>query len=304
MDYKDVNLIPDVISTIESRDEIDTSVQLGSSIKLEVPLIAAPMVDVADSAEQLNEITKAGSFGFVHRFSDLETRLETFNKTERTVGCSIGLGEDKEFDTLYEAGCRFFCLDVANGANFHAINWFQNLNLRDSEWVLGNVGSAKNYETLSILPNVMAVRVGLSCGAGCSTANATGIRTPMASLVASLEIPNVAVADGGIKEPGDFCKAIAFGSQYAMAGSIFAQCKDSSAKTVKGKKFYSGSASAEVQSKTRVPRYIEGKTVSLESSNETISEMVNRYKEGLRSCMSYFNARNIEEFQHYFREAE
>jgi IMP dehydrogenase len=303
MDYKDVNLIPDVISHIESRDSVDTSVQFGS-IRLEVPLLAAPMVDVADTAKQLKEISKAGSFGFIHRFSDLATRIKKFEQAECPVGCAVGLKEEEEFNALYDAGCRFFCLDIANGANYHSIEWFQKLNLRDSEWVLGNVGSSSNYNILAALPNVIAVRVGLSCGAGCSTANATGIRTPMASLVASLEIPNIAIADGGIKEPGDFCKAIAFGAQYAMAGSVFAQCKNSSARTIDNKKTYSGSASLENPSKNTVPRYIEGKTIELESSNETLSGMIKRYQEGLKSCMSYFNASNIEEFQQYFREVE
>ena len=45
------------------------------------------------------------------------------------------------------------------------------------------------------------------------------------------------------------------------------------------------------------PKYIEGRTKFLEYNAESLEEMMDRFADGLRSSMSYFNARNLDEYR-------
>ena len=87
-----------------------------------------------------------------------------------------------------------------------------------------------------------------------------------------------------------------------MLGSIIANCSDSPAEILKrdGKwfKVYHGSASFEIQKEYRNnPKYIEGRTRLLEYDGESLEGLITRFHDGIRSCMSYFNAKNLEEFR-------
>ncbi len=106
------------------------------------------------------------------------------------------------------------------------------------------------------------------------------------------------IADGGIGEPADMCKAIACGADIVMLGGAIAKTTDSPAELIKKDgvfyKVYHGSASFEIQKRTR---YIEGRTRLLDYEGETLESLIARFCDGLRSSMSYFNARNLEEYR-------
>lgn len=106
------------------------------------------------------------------------------------------------------------------------------------------------------------------------------------------------IADGGIKYPGDIVKALTVGADYVMIGTGFANCKDSAAKVVNGKKVQRGQASEEYQmeylGKVR-NGCAEGVTRHLEIDGKTISEKVEYYIGGLRSAISYLGLRNSED---------
>ncbi len=306
LDFKDVSLVSRQISTISSRGEIDTSVDFCGG-RLSVPIIASPMKDVCD-ARVANIMMENGAFGIIHRFSSVAQQVSEYKKA-KGAGCAIGINGDWEerYNALYKAGCRVFCLDVANGANKNiAANLERIARDGDSYVIVGNTVSTEGFAFLEF-SLVDAVRVGVAGGAGCTTKNATGIYHPMISLIKETyhgrqNSKITIIADGGIKEPSDFCKAIIFGADVCMFGSLLANTKEAPSEKIHkdGKWYtqYSGSASEKVQQTYKdIPKYIEGRTTLIEFKEEKIKEVLNRFTEGLKSSMSYFNARNLEEYR-------
>lgn len=306
-DYGDIHLISRQISEVNSRDSVDTSVTFCGA-KLEVPIVASPMKDVADVKGAI-DIVEAGAFVFLHRFNTIAEQVKMFaavNKISLSVGCALGINGDfqERLEALYHAGCRRFCLDVANSANkniepaIYAIKELSPYN----HVVVGNVMSREGFEYNSRLPCVKAVRVGVGGGAGCTTTNATGLYHPAASLISECATKRsygntLIIADGGLREPGDMCKALAMGADVVMLGSALAGCTNSAAPIQSGYKVFSGSASEKIQESYREPRYIEGQTIRLPSNEENMSQLIKRWQDGIRSCMSYCGATNISDFR-------
>jgi len=297
------------VSDVKSRGSVDPSVKLGS-YKLKIPIVGSPMRDVCNG-EFGFKLIEQGCYGIIHRFCSIKEQVEEYLKNPQLAAAVGVINKDffERFVALETVGCKVFCIDVANGATSlveeTVLKAFEH---NDSAlFIVGNVASKEAYVWLSKLPNVIGVRCGIAGGGACTTKNATGVYHPMASLIAECKsvkthgMPLI-IADGGIKEPADFCKAIALGADCVMLGAVLAAAADSPAELIKrdGRfyKVYHGSASFEIQ-KTRVdkPKYIEGKTTLLEFNNETVEQVVTRFDDGLRSSMSYFNASTIEEYQ-------
>ena len=101
------------------------------------------------------------------------------------------------------------------------------------------VGNTTTYDvTLDLLETgIQGVFVGIGPGAACTTRGVLGIGVPMASAIALAAsarddyqkksgryVP--IIADGGIVNSGDICKAIACGADAVMIGSPFAKSKE------------------------------------------------------------------------------
>lgn len=325
-DLDDICLIPRVVSTIRSRDEVKPSVELFPGVTLTVPIIAAPMMDVCNGVFAL-KMRELGGFGFIHRFSSVGEQVKEFYDSDKQGGCAIGTGDDflARYNALYNAGCRWFCLDIANGSS-EIVETTLNMVRREMDhvhWMVGNIASKESLHFINLLP-VNAVRVGIAGGGGCTTKNATGIYHPMASLLQECKeysqpwsmAPKI-VADGGINSPDRMCKALALGADCVMMGSALAIAKESPAQKVNATKYrfpndhygfypnpppldsaiFRGSASFEIQKEYREPRYIEGKEILLPYKGESLEEIITKFMNGLRSSMSYFNARTLEEYR-------
>lgn len=322
--FEDVTLISESVSTIESRDDIQLSLDFCNT-KLSVPILASPMKSVCDGTVA-KIMAENGGMGIIHRFCSVEEQVKEYklaSSFNKNVGCAIGVNTEPinlmaRFDILYMAGCRIFCIDVANGASTRVQKEINQLLedplVEDAKFIVGNVVSAEQYIWCSELPNVCACRVGISGGSACTTKNATGIYDKPISLISechrakdNLRLNTIIIADGGIGEVSHAVKAIAAGADVVMLGAEIAKTVESPAELLKvplpnGEfKFYkvhNGSASEENQKLYKdTPKYIEGKSKLLEYHNEPLVKVLNRYVEGLKSSMSYFNARTIEEFR-------
>lgn len=338
-DLDDIYLIPRSVSTIKSRDEIKPSVELFPGVILTVPIIAAPMMDVCNGAFAL-KIREAGGFGFIHRFASIDEQVKEYKISDGAAGCAIGLGGGgiARFDALYAAGCRYFCLDVANGFSEEVAKALEFYSHTDTYFVVGNIASKEGYQYLSSLSNVFGIRCGIAGSKVCTTKNATGIYNPTGSLLEEIETSRkdyiygyptlhrqkskeypLVIADGGINTVERFVKSLALGADLVMMGSGLATAKESPAQKVNATKYtypndlyafyppygipmvdsviFRGSASFEVQKEYREPRYIEGKEVLLPYSDENLEQILDRFMAGLRSSMSYFNARTLKELR-------
>lgn len=308
LDFDNVCLVPRIVSTIESRDDI--KIEVNSVKNFRCPIVASPMMDVCDGVVA-NKMAMNWGLGIIHRFNTIEEQVKEYLKgfppDGSIKGCAIGVEGDsfERFKALDKVGCKLFCIDTANGAHIKVKKMIERISNSYISIMAGNVASSQCYEWLQQFDRVKFIRVGIAGGTSCTTKNATGVSRGMLSCVAEcakVKKNTVLIADGGIKEPSDMCKAIAFGADMVMLGGVLAAATDSPAETLDKDgalyKIYRGSASFEVQKEYREkPRYIEGKTSLLKCHGESIDEILNRFTEGLRSSMSYFNARTLEEYR-------
>lgn len=146
----------------------------------------------------------------------------------------------------------------------------------------------------------------------CHTKNITGVTRPQFSAVLDcceygnrVGIP--IVADGGLKELGDACKAIAAGAALVMAGGLFAGCKETPGEILTYSeegtpltKSYRGMASKAAMRTIKREEDMatpEGTLISVNCRNESVVDVVKAFKGALQSSMSYSNSKNISEFQ-------
>lgn len=116
------------------------------------------------------------------------------------------------------------------------------------------------------------------------------------------------ISDGGIREAGDFVKALAAGSNSAMAGSIFARCPESAAPTIhingEFKKLFSGMSSRWVQNQwkngLKKGTCPEG-TVKYLDMGEPVENLLERYSGALRSGITYAGGNDINSFHQKVR---
>jgi len=304
LEYKDVGLITRHISQIKSRADVNISTWFGD-ILLDIPMLASPMPDVCDG-NMAKTIRQCGAFGFIHRFMSVEEQIQHHNRAPNACGCAVGIGQAglDRFETLYEAGCRFFCVDVANGANYHVGKHLEKLCAFDDAYIIaGNVHTKEGFEFLQQFP-LLGIRCGIAGGSVCSTKIETGIYQPIVNVIlecASIKDGPLLIADSGIKQPQDMCKALALGADLVMAGNLFAATRESPAKTIKQEgslyKLYRGAASFSVQQDNdKKPQYVEGIEKIIPYSGP-VENVLTRFRNGLRSSMSYMNAHTIEEYQ-------
>lgn len=315
--YQQINLIPRH-SNLESRSLANTNAQfLGREFSL--PVVPANMKSVI-SVPLARKLSEMGLFYIMHR-QGLSIRgwpitrelLHVANKEGwKNISISVGVNkesmEDLEWAKAQGYRAQFVTIDVAHGHHDNVkkmIYWIkQNF---PCSIIAGNVTTpeAKNF---LIDAGADAVKIGIGQGSICTTRYETGFGLPMFSTLldcvqaktfrssTNRELPNKfcpTIADGGIQRVGDVAKALVAGATMAMAGGLFASCKDSPAEIINGQKQYHGSTSYAIK---RENKHIEGKTVQLTPS-DTFEARINEIKMALQSSISYAGGNNLSAFQ-------
>ena len=172
-----------------------------------------------------------------------------------------------------------------------------------------------------------AVKVGVGPGSACTTRIVAGVGVPQLTAVmdavAACRPHGVPViADGGIREPGDMAKAIAAGAESVMVGNLLAGTDESPGTVVtrggRKVKVYRGMASAAATQRRMAAEGVEPPAGTLFSSvspageteghavpegveatvpyRDSATAIVATLVGGLRSSMSYADARTVAEF--------
>jgi IMP dehydrogenase len=310
-DYDDISLIPRHASSLPHRSDARPALQFGP-VALEIPVLGSPMPDVC-GPEMCEALAGAGALGILHRFQSVEREVEEFRRASRrpgptAVGAAVGVTGDyrERFSALVEAGCRVLCLDTANGAHQQvasALAWVREQ--RDDVFlVAGNVASADAFRWLEER-GADAVRVGIAGGAVCETRTETGVFVPTPYAVAeavAVRRRALVIGDSGVRNPADLCKLLALGADCVMVGSALAGTREAPGRVivVDGKKYkiMRGAASFSVQQEAGrdEPEYVEGAETMVPYKGR-VRGVIDRYLAGLRSSMSYMDARTLEEYR-------
>lgn len=209
-----------------------------------------------------------------------------------------------------------FLVDVANGdtkASIETIKFIKDYS-PDASIMAGNVATRSGFARLQAA-GANFIRVGLGGGSICTTRTNTGFGLPtLTSVLDCAKEKDTAylIADGGIENPGDICKAIAAGADMCMLGKMLAGTSLSN-----GDKLdeagdltdnpneikwvsYSGMASKEANRKlksTKTIVSIEGESGQIPYTGET-KEIVGNIIGNLQSAVSYYaGCRNWTEFR-------
>lgn len=231
------------------------------------------------------------------------------------VGAAIGVGKESlaRAEALLEAGADALVLDSAHG---HSKNILTTISEIKAAWpncqlVAGNIATYEGAKAI-LKAGADTVKVGIGPGSICTTRIVAGVGVPQVTAVmeavkAAKEMDRCVISDGGIKYSGDIVKALAFGANSVMIGSLFAGSEESPGETMlyQGRtyKMYRGMGSIDAmkdgssdryfqeKSKKFVPEGIVGRVPFKGPVSETLFQMMG----GLRSGMGYVGAANLKE---------
>jgi GMP reductase len=163
------------------------------------------------------------------------------------------------------------------------------------------VGNGATGEWIEFLENlgVDCAKVGIGVSKSCRTRQYTGFgSTTISSLMeCAAAAKNIKImSDGGLTVEngevwiGDIAKAIRFGADCLMSGSLFSKCVDSPA-IIGG---YFGNASSTAKGNRT---HVEGATLKVETNGLTIEEQMNLIEDSLRSSVSYSGGTKIQDLK-------
>ncbi len=235
LDFKDVLIKPkysDVCSRqdviIEKFYKFRNSGQTWSG----TPIIAANLSTVG-TVKMAETLSKNKILTALHKFYSVEELSKFFSTLSDKLLFSfltIGITDndiDKLKQILIKGRPKFLCCDVANGNTQFVCDRLRIIRkiCPDSILMAGNVISAEMVHQYLLNCGVDIVKVGIGPGALCETRKVTGCGVCQLSAIgecteAAHGLKGHVCADGGIKEPGDLCKAFAAGADFVMIGSV------------------------------------------------------------------------------------
>ena len=315
-DFDDIVIIPETVTEINSRSEIDIRDENGL-----LPIITAPM-DTVISAHNMYHFSLNGFYCCLPR---CESR-KSFT-TSKTLFKSFSLDEADSLSYILSDERQYICIDIANGhmPKLRTIINRMKVNRPNVNLIVGNIANPDTFMELATL-GVWGVRVGIGAGAGCTTSANTGVHYPYGSLIHECYdykvrsgLKTKIIADGGIKKFADIIKALALGADLVMIGSVFNKSIQSSAPAYLWKLFrvrsqstlrwllkkkfsiykkYRGMSTKEVHKKwgNSKLKTAEG-IVRWNKIEYDLYKWTENFTDYLKSSMSYANAKNLEEFK-------
>ena len=240
--YDDINIVPEISSSIEHRSEC----------KLEPFLFTAPMSSVVN-LDNICDFIGQEIIPIIPRNIPLvDRKFFMFSPLQNTSLFFIALSLEEVEKLLIKFPVEgilhpfHICIDIANGHMQKLLNTIKKLKELYGEKIVIMSGNIANPETYKLYEEAGCdyVRCGIGGGAGCITASNTGVYYPLFSLLEetykikkSINGKCKIVADGGIRNYCDIQKALLY-ADYVMLGSMLNKAIESAGKTTYGKSYF------------------------------------------------------------------
>ncbi|HNV96949.1 MAG TPA: IMP dehydrogenase [bacterium] len=266
-----------------------------------------PIVD--ENFSILGLITKKD---LVENFDD---KLAAKDKNGRLlVGAAVGVGSDfmERVDALVEAEVDIIDLDIAHGHSIIEIEVLKQIKEKypNLEIIAGNIATSDAAKDL-ISAGADCVKVGIGPGSICTTRITTGFGVPQLTAIMDIypvcreyDIPMI--ADGGIKIPGDLVKALAAGADSVMLGGQLSGTEETPGPVINynGRQYKISRGMASLTAAISRPGAKEDLSKITPEGVEAkvpyrgpVKDVISKYIGGLRSGMSYGNAKVITELR-------
>ena len=249
----EIGIIQAVISYQNHRGDVNPYINICNRESL--PIFVAPMESVTDENNYQtwidNKLTPVVPRSVMQRLN-IDERLKLAYNTFVSFSLqeTIQLYEDGKFKGGYLNKPLYICVDIAHGTLESLYDICKKIKDEYGDKVIimtGNVANAKAYKNYCEC-GIDYMRVSIGSGSRCTTACATGVYTPMATLLDDLyaekEIIKTynkiasergdktykltkIVADGGIGWYSDIQKSLVLGADAVMIGRLFAECEES-----------------------------------------------------------------------------
>lgn len=325
LDWDDILIVPEILSDISSRSEINIYNENGK-----LPLITAPMDTVI--SEKNASIFEDNNINVC-----LPRNIKYDDVKNDNYFYSYGLDEIIYLVENNEKLPKKILIDIANGHMIKLYNIAKTIKEKygdNIELMIGNIANPKTYKKYCEI-GVDYVRTGVGNGGGCLTSKNVAIGYPMASLIKecydislTFDKPSKIVADGGFKNYSDIIKAFALGADIVMLGSILNKSLESIGDTYKANikhtsftepgekvdqfdsyiieyfknggelyKKFRGMSTKEAQKNLGCTKIKTSEGVNrIQKVEYTLSGWVENFSHYMKSAMSYVGSHNLDEF--------
>ena len=334
--FDDVLIVP--ARTSIKKTDPTTDVVLHNRLRLKIPIISSPM-DTVTGGYMAIAMAQEGGLGILHRGMKHADKVGTVKLVKHqesnlkksaidehgrlVVGVAIGMVGDDEKEYLHQisqlllAGADCLLIDTAHGDSDYMVKTVEILKTEFPKCILicGNVATASAAKTL-IDAGADILRVGIGGGSICTTRIVTGVGVPQLTAIDEVRSaieesgkPVTLIADGGIRQAGDICKALAVGADAVMLGGMLGGTEETPGETIildggTKAKVYRGMGSLDAIAGDG-GRYHEGKDKSEIVSEGVVAHVpfkgpvagiLRQLVGSLKSSMFYVGAKDLKEF--------
>lgn len=308
--FDEICLLPKAISNINSRKEVNPF--YGDKL----PIFVAPMTCLIDKNNiETFQNSKVTPIYPIFYKETIEERLKNANNS----WVAVSLKEFKEYfvyNPLPKRKAPYkILIDCAQGHIESIFTYSRKAKeYYGTELVImaGNIANPAAYEEYCIA-GIDYVRVGIGGGNGCITSVLTGMHASLPYLLTEtikermkiydkiIRYPEESkkyltityiIADGGIDSFSKIMKSLALGADYAMLGSMFANCEES---RLKGIYYGQASESGQIDRFGKVINEPEGCSRNYLITTD-LNSFTNKIENVLRSTMSYAGAKTLKNF--------